>query len=283
MTAALPDHWTLLPLRTPTLPPATTTNAAIIGRDRLLVVDPGSPHPDEQARLLAILTERHALGHHLAGIFLTHHHHDHLAGVEALRAQLAALGLAAPVLAHPLTFERAPSLPVPEADRLTVEHGHILNLGGHTLKILHTPGHTRGHLALLDTSSGVAYAGDMVASDSSIIIDPPDGDMAAYLHSLQRLRALSLQLLIPSHGAPIEAPDEHLAQVIDHRLAREALVLAALDHTPRIPAARVPAAYPEVPPALYPLAERSLLAHLIKLGDDKLASRHGAKWRLAPT
>ena len=282
MPKNLPETWTLLSLRAPTLPPATHTNTALIGAARFVVVDPGSPYADQQAILLRAVVERLEAGALLEGIVLTHHHGDHTGGVEALRGSLAAHGLkGVPVMAHALAFESASSLKVPATDRHHLEHGDVISLGGSRLKVLHTPGHTRGHLALLDVPPAVLYGGDMVASKGTIIVNPPEGDMAAYLDSLAMLSRLDLRLLVPSHGAPIEEVEAHLSHYVEHRLKREALVLGALSDTLKRPDELLPGAYPEVPVKLYPLAQRSLLAHLIKLKDEGRAREVGGRWHRA--
>jgi glyoxylase-like metal-dependent hydrolase (beta-lactamase superfamily II) len=265
--------WDVLPLETPTLPPGTHTNCALVGAGPFLVVDPGSPYEAEQARLVAALETRPREG--FLGVFLTHHHADHTGALGAVRAWL---GQKLDVYAHPDTLAK---LDLP-ADRLVpTEDSARLAVGGGLLGAMHTPGHTRGHMALVDAEQGWAYVGDLVASQGTILVDPPDGDMAAYLDSLARVRALGLRRAIPSHGDPLDDPDAWLGFYISHRLAREQKVLAALEGAWEPLEDLLPRAYADAAPAAWPLARRSLLAHLLKLLDEGKAQREGARWRRA--
>lgn len=263
----------LLPLRTPTLPPATHTNCVVVGQGRYLLVDPASPWPEEQKRLIEMVDALAAGGEKLEGILLTHHHLDHVSGANALRAHAGV-----PVFAHPRT-----------ADKLA---GHVridVELGeGDTLPIderwelVHTPGHAPGHLCARSAESGVIVAGDMVAAIGTIVIEPDDdGDMTQYLDSLRRLRTLDPTCLVPAHGDPIVDAAARLDFYVAHRLEREEKVAAALDVTPRPLLDLVPLAYPEVAPMLHLLASRSLLAHLYKLERDGRAARVGHDWKRA--
>jgi glyoxylase-like metal-dependent hydrolase (beta-lactamase superfamily II) len=256
-----------LPVRTPTLPPATHTNVYVVGEERLLVVDPASPWPEEQAALDRFLDE---LPGRVEAIALTHHHLDHVSGAGHLARRLGV-----PIAAHAETARRLDG-------RLAIDRpldeGQRLPYGPAGLLVLHTPGHAPGHVVLIDEHSGSVIAGDMVASIGTIIIDPPDGDMAVYLASLERLRTLAARRLLPAHGDPIDDPERLLSFYIAHRLEREARVVAALAAGAAPVDELVPRAYPDVAPALYPLAARSLLAHLIKLRDEGRAIDNGDVW-----
>jgi glyoxylase-like metal-dependent hydrolase (beta-lactamase superfamily II) len=255
-------------VRTPTLPPATHTNVYILGRDRLAVVDPASPYEDEQGRLDTALD---GLGGQVEEIILTHHHVDHVSGAAHLAARLG-VGVAA----HAETAARVAGRVrvtrlLAEGDRLPYGPG---------FQVLHTPGHAPGHICLWDGSAVVA--GDMVASVGTIIVEPDDGgDMRVYLESLRRLRGLNAKVLLPSHGPPITDANGKLDFYVHHRLEREARVVAALRPEPQTVAELVPPAYPDVAPAIYPLAARSLLAHLYKLEADGRAARDAdGCWRV---
>lgn len=259
-------------VRTPTLPPATHTNVYVLGRGRLAVVDPASPYPEERAGLDAALDALARGGETVAEVLLTHHHVDHVSGAAHLAARLNV-----PVAAHRETAARVRGR-VPVAREL--EDGALLDYGPSGLEAVHTPGHAPGHLCFLDAGARAIVAGDMVASVGTIIVEPDDGgDMQAYLDSLARLRALGARWLLPAHGPPIDDPAGKLDFYVRHRLEREQRVLAALDDAPRAVEELVPPAYPDVPPAIYPLAARSLLAHLIKLEREGRAVREGARWR----
>jgi len=263
----------VLPLRTPTLPPATRTNCYIVGEaSRAVAIDPATPYADEQARLDAYLT---AEGIRLEAVVLTHHHVDHVGDAARLSARHGV-----PVLAHRETAARV-------AGRVqvsrTLDDGERLDVGPKGLRALFTPGHAPGHLCFVDAAAGAIVAGDMVASVGTIIIEPDDaGDMRQYLDSLRLLRGevdAGATTLLPAHGPPIADGGARLDFYVAHRLQREARVAAALGDAPATPAELVPAAYPDVAAALYPLAARSLLAHLYKLEHEGRARRHAdGRW-----
>jgi glyoxylase-like metal-dependent hydrolase (beta-lactamase superfamily II) len=272
-----------LPLRSPTLAPATHTNAALLGEGAVVVVDPGSAWEDALGALWAALEARFARGERLVGAALTHHHPDHCAGVEALAAWwFARAGAPLTVWAHPETLALTPAWP--HTRRAALGEGDRLPLEGQEVEALWTPGHAPGHLALWEAAQGALCAGDLVASTGTIIVNPPRGDMGAYLRSLRRALALpGLRLLLPAHGAPLRGEDAVavLERTLAHRLAREALVRGALTEAAQAVEALLPAAYPELSPSLYPLAARSLLAHLVHLEGEGAAAREGERWRRA--
>lgn len=250
-----------LPVRTPTLPPATHTNAYLVrGKEGSLLVEPASPFPDEVGRLAQILE---AEGDALRALLVTHHHADHVGGAAALRSRVGV-----PLWAHRDTAARLdPDVPV---DRW-LEDGERLELGGRSLEVLHTPGHAPGHICLLDDRSGAAMVGDLVAGVGTILIDPDDdGDMAAYLASLRRLAARGPRLLLPAHGPPVPDAVGRLERYVRHRLDREAKVVRALTQHggPARAADLVPVAYDDAPRAVWPLAARSIEAHLGKLSQE---------------
>jgi len=260
----------LAALRTPTLPPATHTNCWILdlGGGELAVVDPGSPHQEEQARLDAVLRDLEEDGLTPREIWLTHAHLDHAGGVAALRARHPDILLRA----HPETLARLP--PDAGAGR-PVGDGELL---AGRYRALHTPGHARGHLAFLRERTGALLAGDMVSTLSTIVVDPPDGDMADYLSSLERLRDLGPATLFPAHGAPAQGAVEKLEEYLAHRREREAKVVAAL----AVPGSLLEVttrAYDDVPPFMLPVAARSCLASLEKLAREGRASCDGERWR----
>ena len=251
----------LLPLRTPTLPPATQTNTLILKGERVAVIEPATPHADEQQALVDALRE---VGGELAAILITHHHSDHIGFVAALRDRFNA-----PVMAHAHTASRVPF----EVDRLLGD-GDVIDLGGGVeVRAVFTPGHAPGHLVFAEARSGLAHAGDMVAGEGTILIDPDaDGDMAVYLDSLRLLGGVGAGRLVPAHGPVLDDPIAVVDHYIRHRLGREAKVVAALDGTFDEVLAR---AYDDTPRFLWPLAAKSLEAHLRKLEADGVVTRHG--------
>jgi len=265
------------PLRTPTLPPATTTNTLVAGSERLYVVDPGSGDAQELQRLFAALEERRAAGARLEAILMTHHHADHVGGVEALSQRFAL-----PVRAHPAFYERVAGdyrrgEPLGDGDRIPLGRAPDGSEGWH-LEVLHTPGHAVDHLSFIDSRYGAAIVGDLCSTVSTIIIDPPEGHLRTYLESLERLLETAMTTLYPAHGVPDREGKALVRRYLAHRAEREAALLAALDTEPRTPEQLVPAVYTDVPEQVYPLAARSLLAGLIKLEEDGKAAASGAGW-----
>jgi glyoxylase-like metal-dependent hydrolase (beta-lactamase superfamily II) len=150
---------------------------------------------------------------------------------------------------------------------------------GRRLRVVYTPGHAPGHCCFIEEQTGIALAGDLVATWGTILIDPSEGSMRAYLDSLQTLRDRAPRVLLPAHGGAISAVREKLDAYIEHRLWREERVLAALRAAGRARAADlVPDAYADVAAKLFPLAERSLRAHLVKLEEEGRAVRDGDEW-----
>ena len=269
----------LAPLRSPTLPPATTTNCYVVGERELWVIDPGSPEPDEQQRLLCLLETLCARpGVRTAGIVATHHHPDHVGGIAALCRSLSL-----PVRGHPLTLPRLP----PDCPLgAPLDDGDMLELGnapdgtpGWKLMAMHTPGHDRGHLCFRESRYGAVLVGDMLSTMSTIIVDPPEGHLATYLHSLERLLAEPMTMLFPSHGPPSTEGHKLVRKYIRHRRQRETSLLSALASGGGTADELLPKVYWDADPSLYRFAARSLLAGLQKLQEEGRALCEGGRWR----
>ncbi len=213
----LPGVW-LVPQRSATLPPASHTNAYLLGGRRFLIVDPGSDDPSELALLVDTVQRRRRDGDRAEAIVLTHHHRDHVAGAPAL-ADLLRL----PIRAHAEAAARLTHLDAEISSNL--REGDELDLEGMTAIVRHTPGHAAGHIALHVPEFRFTLCGDLISGVSTIVIDPDDGDMTQYLKSLSRMAALDPGQLFPSHGPPQRA--SALREAIDHRLEREAQIRAA--------------------------------------------------------
>jgi glyoxylase-like metal-dependent hydrolase (beta-lactamase superfamily II)/8-oxo-dGTP pyrophosphatase MutT (NUDIX family) len=263
------------PLRTPTRPPATHTNAYLVGHGELVLVDPGSPDEDEQAALAACVDELAAEGRRLREIILTHHHPDHVAGTDALRRHLGGRGVQVGVAAHRLTAESLRGQV--RVDRF-IEDGDVIELAGEpalTLRAMHTPGHTRGHLSFYEARTGALITGDNILGLGSVLIDPPEGNVRDYLASLERYRALlpHIKVLFGGHGPAVAAPRAKIEEYIAHRLERERNILAAVRAGARTAPEIVARVYTDVSPKAHALAERAVLAHLEKLVADELVAR----------
>lgn len=267
------------PLRTETIPPATTTNCYVVGKRRLFVIDPASACEEEQARLANKLDELCVDGAELGGVIVTHHHPDHIGGVATLAERY---GLA--VHAHPRTLER---LGLGESVRtVAIDDGDRLELGlapdgaeDWHLRALFTPGHDQGHLAFVESRYHAAIVGDLLSTVSTIVIDPPEGHLATYLDSLRRLLSEELSTLYPAHGPAATNGRKLVRHYLEHRVEREEQLVRALAAAPGAKASElVPAVYAQTPEAMWPFAERSLLAGLHKLEEEGRAERRGDGW-----
>lgn len=266
----LSDRIAVLALETPTLPPATTTNTeVVVGSERVAIIEPATPRPQEQARLDAAIDA--VMEGRGAVVLITHHHGDHHAYARALADRLGA-----PLMAHRETQAR-----VSFTVDATIEADEVIPLGDRTLCARFTPGHAPGHLAFLCPEEQVVYAGDLVAGEGTILVDPSDdGDMAVYLDSLRgladELRGESWRL-VPSHGPVIDEPVKLLEYYVRHRLEREAKLLAVLDrHGGSVELSTLTSeTYDDLPVAFHALAKLSVLGHLGKLENEGRTRRDG--------
>jgi glyoxylase-like metal-dependent hydrolase (beta-lactamase superfamily II)/8-oxo-dGTP pyrophosphatase MutT (NUDIX family) len=264
---------TMLALRTPTLPPATHTNAYLLGDEDAVLVEPASPYEDEIARAVRFVEEKRAAGIRLHAILATHHHPDHIGGAVALKEQL---GL--PLWGHAQTIARLDGVVGFERE---IDDGEVISVGEDLeIEAVHTPGHAPGHLCFVHRPSGAMIAGDMVAGIGTILVEPHDGDMALYLESLRDIARREPSLLLPAHGGPIRESAAKAEAYVAHRLMREEKVMAALaaHGAPATPAEIVPVAYDDAPAAVYPIAAMATEAHLIKLVADGRVARQDGKF-----
>jgi len=263
-------------VRTPTLPPATHTNSWIVGDSALSVFDPASPWEDEQDRLARDLRDRVARGATIERIVLTHHHPDHVGGATALQHALSDL-CHVPIEAHSLTAELL-------AGQVTVDgflgEGDQLVCGGVTLDIHHTPGHAPGHLIFVHQQTRAAIVGDMVAGVGTIAIAPEDGNLGAYLASLERMRTLDLTTLHPAHGPSLANPEAVLSHYIAHRHMRTDQIRAVLDKLGRAtPLALAGVVYAELPIGFHGLAAIQVQSHLLWMQEHGMATVDGELWQ----
>jgi glyoxylase-like metal-dependent hydrolase (beta-lactamase superfamily II) len=229
------------------------TNTYLVGIDEVVVLDPG---PDEDGHLDAILG---CGGDRIRWVVCTHTHPDH----HPLTARLAkATG------AEVLAYDSRDGLAV---DR-ELRDGDLIEATEFRLRAVHTPGHASNHLCFLVEEERLLFSGDHVMQGSTVVIAPPDGDMAEYLVSLHRLRSLRppLRAIAPGHGHLIEDPATALDELIAHRLERERQVLATLDGLGgrATPAELAAVIYPDLVEELVPRARQTVHAHLRKLGDE---------------
>jgi len=223
------------------------------------------------ARLWAAATHADGGGGNLRLIVCTHSHLDHSPGAAPLQALCAAAGVRVPILGlASAPTARANSHFVPDA---ALAHGQRLALLGpsgqdsHTLQAIHTPGHAANHVCLLLEEDGLLFSGDHILNGSTTVIDPPDGHMGHYLDSLDLLHqtctAHGVQFILPAHGHAMPDALGAIAHLKAHRLAREAKIAAVMQANPQgDPDQWLPLAYDDVNPRLWPVAKRSLLAHV---------------------
>jgi glyoxylase-like metal-dependent hydrolase (beta-lactamase superfamily II) len=251
------------------------TGTYIVGHGDVAVIDPG-PRNDAHRDALWRALE----GERVRAIVVTHCHADHSPLAAWLRAETGA-----PTIAfgpHGLVDTAADaddaddaadedvkieeSIDLEFAPDVAVGHGEIAAVGpGWTLRAVHTPGHTSNHLCVAFDEESALFTGDHVMGWSTTVVSPPDGDMAAYIDSLQLVAGRRDAVLWPTHGAPIDRPGPYLAALVQHRLRREADILAAVRAgTTRIDAI-VRQLYADVREELHRPAGRSVLAHLVKL------------------
>lgn len=253
-----------VPLKSPTLAPATHTNCYVIdGGERFVVVDPGSAQRGELERLFDVIDHRLDAGLVFEAIVLTHHHVDHVVGVPALCKRYEV-----PVWAHKANVSYLPKIKIARH----LEDHDLLDLGpSRTLECLWTPGHAPGHLVLMDRAMGWAWIGDMMASVGSILINPASGNMGDYMHSLDRLLDQPVHMMLPAHGNIITDAPSRVRGYIEHRQAREQKVLEAVRAQPdRGLDVLVQLAYDDAPSRVWPLATLSLRAHTDHLVEQGL-------------
>ena len=250
------------------------TNCYLIGggaSNEWAALDPG---PISAAHVQAIVD---AAPGPIRWIFVTHTHKDHSPAAQALKARTGAAlhGMAA------LHAEWQDTGFVPD---VPLAGGEVFNLpGDSTLRVIHTPGHAGNHLCYLLDEERMLFTGDHVMQGSTVVINPPDGDMGAYLESLRELMELDLDWLAPGHGFLMPRPRQAMQQIVAHRLKREAKVLQAFgSRDPHSMDQLLAAVYDDVPPQLLAMARRSLLAHLWKLRNDgRIVEAAADRWALS--
>jgi glyoxylase-like metal-dependent hydrolase (beta-lactamase superfamily II) len=243
------------------------TNSYVVGEDELAVVDPGPLIASHVEKLLEVTQGR------LRWIFCTHTHVDHSPAAVALKKATGAqiLGRPAPAGQDP-TF--VPDRVLSDQERFQV--------GELWLKAVHTPGHASNHLCYLLEETKMLFTGDHVMQGSTVVINPPDGNMAQYLASLEKLLGMEIAILAPGHGYLIGAPHRELKRLLAHRMARERKVLAAVERLGQASVAELlPLVYDDVPARVHGAAARSLTAHLDKLVAERALRAEGGQFTLA--
>lgn len=243
------------------------TNTYLVGIDEVAVIDPG---PDDAAHVDAIVGG--SMRERVRWVLLTHAHPDH---VPATARLVQATG--AEVLAF---SRREPSVAVDRA----IGEGDVVEGSEWGLRVLHTPGHSPGHLCFLLEEERVLFTGDTVLDGTTSVVSPArGGDMAAYLATLERLRGLRLHRIAPGHGDVIDEPRARIDEYLAHRREREREILRLLRRGPSRPREIVAAVYTDLDPALADAAVQQVYAHLLKLKAEGRATGRDvrARWELA--
>jgi glyoxylase-like metal-dependent hydrolase (beta-lactamase superfamily II) len=241
------------------------TNSYLVGDpdSGYIAIDPGPSDIEHLQQLW------HAAGGDIRLIVCTHSHADHSPGAKPLQAMCKArppiLGLSSLPTARPAS-EFKPDRELKNGERLSVAGAGLQ----HTLEVILTPGHAANHLCLVLVEDGLLFSGDHILNGSTTVVDPPDGNMTDYLQSLDALTAAcdrhAIGFILPAHGYVLGSAKAAIAHLKDHRLKREAKVLAAMRARPEGSLEQwVELAYDDVPPRMWPVAQRSLLAHVQRL------------------
>lgn len=240
------------------------TNCYVIhGANGVWIVDPPSSRTNDLTTILE------AAKGNIAGIWLTHTHPDHIAGVLPLVAQNDV-----PVYAHPRARETLGD----SFQWIDVQEGSTID----GWKVYELPGHRYDSVGFVHEATKAGIVGDLVSGAGSIIVDSTDGDLFDYMASLYRLRdEIQTSLILAGHGPLSNQPQVLLTHFIEHRLKREKMVVDALTPTPQTLAELLPVTYADTSPTLYPLAERALLTILLKLQREHRAVQDASGWRLA--
>lgn len=246
------------------------TNTYILGHERFTVLDPGPDHSGHIEQILEITQGK------IDSVVVTHTHLDHSPGTRSLKEKTGCklYGWPAPAGAS------QDQMFVPDEQP---EHGSFIKTDAGTLKTLYTPGHASNHLCFLLIEQEMLFSGDHIMQGSTVVINPPDGDMKAYLESLYSLLAEPVHFIAPAHGFLMGQPATIIDYLITHRLAREHKVAQALDKLAPVDLKDLTRkAYGDVPAAIHGVAARSALAHLLKLEADGRAVQKNSLWHATP-
>ncbi len=254
----------------------TGTQTHIVGTTDLVVIDPG---PDDPAHIAALI--RAIDGRPVTAIVVTHHHRDHSPATRPLRAITGApIVGAAPFGSADVEARADASFDAAYVPDRVMAEGDTIAGDGWTLAAVATPGHTSNHLAFALPETGALFSGDHVMGWSTTIVSPPDGDMAAYMASLEKLMRRDDRVYYPGHGEAIDKPQRLVRGMLGHRKQREGQILRLLRGAPQPIERMVAQMYVGLDARLVPAAERSVLAHLYDLRNRGLVIEEGETWQI---
>jgi glyoxylase-like metal-dependent hydrolase (beta-lactamase superfamily II) len=251
------------------------TQTYLIGTEEVAVVDPG---PDLAEHMDAL--EEAIGGRRVAAIMCTHTHRDHSPAAMPLAERTAAPIIGCAPLALETVGPRADAaFDGDYAPDRVLGDGETIEVDGEPVIAVATPGHTSNHLCF--GYRGALFSGDHVMGWSTTVVVPPDGDMAEYMRSLEKLRQRDDRVYYPAHGAPVTNPQQYVRHLVGHRMQREKQILRLVGQERRTIPDIVANAYPGLDPRLTAAAGGSVFAHLLDLERRGLVERHGEQWRAA--
>lgn len=248
------------------------TQTYLVGRREVAIIDPG---PDLPEHLDAL--EEAIAGRSVVAIMCTHTHRDHSPAAAPLARRIGAPIIGCAPLALDSAGPRADaSFDGDYSPACVLEDGDELDVDGKRITVVATPGHTSNHLCF--AYEGALFSGDHVMGWSTTVVVPPDGDMAAYMHSLDKLRQREDRIYYPAHGEPVTKPSQYVRHLIGHRMQRERQILTLIRKKPRAVPEIVANAYPGLDPRLVPAAGGSVLAHLVDLQRRGVVEQREEAW-----
>jgi len=251
------------------------TQSYLVGDAELAVIDPGPDLPEHLDALKVAIARRPVVA-----IMCTHTHRDHSPAARPLAEATGAPIVGCAPLALETVGPRADaSFDGDYAPDRVLEHGEVVEVDGKPITAVATPGHTSNHLCF--AHEGALFTGDHVMGWSTTVVVPPDGDMAAYMASLEKLRQRHDRIYYPAHGPPVTNPPQYVRGLIGHRMQREKQILRLVGEKERAIPDIVANAYPGLDPRLVTAAGGSVHAHLLDLERRGLVERDGEIWTAA--
>ncbi len=260
-----------------TLPPHNTTNCYVIGENNDALLIDAICHGNNEVSSCLKKNSINSIKYSA----ITHPHPDHYSGLKRILS-----GFSGKVLCHPDTARYLTSEIVKPEDITVFSGEETLNIAGYTIQVIHTPGHFPGHLCFYVNEEKILFSGDTILGRGTTIISPPEGDMTAYLNTLNKLAGMDIEMICPGHGPVIKGyAREAIQWYIDHRMMREQRIINALKNGLSAVTKIAEKIYTEEDFVMHghdliPRAERVVLAHLIKLKNENTVTQKGSHYYL---